>query len=394
MAVPGPMVLMLAGEESGDLHGSAVARALKAARPDLRLVGLGGKRMEAAGVQLLATVDELAVMGFAEVLHRLPFFWRLESRLIRLLDREDVGLVIPIDYPGLNLRVARAARKRRIPVLYYIAPQVWAWRPGRARRLARDANRVAVILPFEEEFLRRRGVAATFVGHPLLDQGREVPPREDFARSAGLDPQEPILALFPGSRRQELARHLPLFREAAGLLRQRLPGLQAVVARAPSVPEHELQRAGLSWVEDGWALLCHAQAALVKSGTATLEATLAGTPMVAVYRMDPLTYWLARRLITVPHVALPNLVAGRMVVPEVLQREATPGRLAELLLPLLEGDSPARRHQTAGLAEVRRALGETGGGAAPKVARMAVELLDASPGPARRASPVGGQEHG
>jgi lipid-A-disaccharide synthase len=328
--------------------------------------------MAAEGVELMAELDELAVMGFAEVVSRLPYFLRLRRRVFETLDTAGVDLVIPIDYPGFNLRLARRARSRGIPVLYYIAPQVWAWHASRARDLARDASRVAVILPFEEEFLRGSGAVAEFVGHPLL----EVPPpsreRAEWCRSEGLDPERPTLALFPGSRPQEVARHLELFEAAAAEVCARVPEAQPVVGASPDLEADVFADTRWPVSRSPRELLHFADAALVKSGTTTLEAALSGTPLVVAYRMNPLSYLLAKRLVRVPHIALANLVADARIVPEFVQEQATPTALAESLVPLLRASEETDR-QRAGLLRVRERLG--GKAAATRVAEIAAELL-------------------
>jgi len=337
----------------------------------VEFVGTGGERMRREGMELLAGLDELAVMGFVEVLSRLPFFWRLERKVNAILDSGRVDLVLPIDYPGFNLRVAGRAHDRGVPVVFYIAPQVWAWKAHRAERLARVADRIAVILPFEEEIFLREGGRAEYVGHPLLDRREDVPDRETFCRQEGLDPARPILAIFPGSRAQELRRHLTLFLDVAARLRKRTPELQVALAQAPGVSLAN-DDPSVRVVEDGRALLRHARAALVKSGTTTLEAALEGVPFVVAYRTHPLTFWLARRLVQVEHVALANLVAGEEVVSEFLQDAATPAALVRAMEPLLEDGVERSRMQEA-LARVREQMG--GPGAAERVAELVEDVL-------------------
>jgi lipid-A-disaccharide synthase len=371
--VSGPTIFISAGEESGDLHGAALALALRARFPDARLLGLGGARMEAAGVELMAGLRELAVMGFAEVIRHLPFFYGLKKRVWAALAGERVDLVIPIDYPGFNLRLARHARERGIPVLYYIAPQVWAWHKSRVRDLARDADAVAVVLPFEEDFLARAGVKARFVGHPLLDRDPPAADRAAWARARGLDPERPILGLFPGSRAQEVRRHLELFSEAARRVVARRPEVQPVIGTPGGIDPAVYATASWPRVESAGGLLAFATAALVKSGTTTLEAGIAGTPMVVVYRMNAASYAVAKRLVKVPHIALANLIADARVAPEFVQDAATPDALADALLPLVDADSPERRAMTDGLASIPGRLG--GAGASARVAEIAAGLL-------------------
>lgn len=370
-------ILLLAGEASGDLHGARLARALKERMGRVRLLGLGGERMAAEGVELLEGLDRLAVMGFAEVVGRLPFFWRLERRVRALLGSGAVDLVIAIDYPGFNLRAVEAARRAEVPSIFYIAPQVWAWKRKRAARLARAADRIAVILPFEVDIFRSEGADVAYVGHPLLDPGEEVPDRRSFAERWDLDPERPILAIFPGSRSQELGRHLEPFVETGRQLRGERPDLQLAIARVPGLEFDPDDVSGVRLVDDSRALLRHARAALVKSGTTTLEAAIEGTPFVVAYRTSPLTWLLARRLVRVDHIALANLVADERVVPEFLQSDVEPATLARALVPLLDGGSE-RDLMKSRLAEIRDRLGTPG--AAHRVADMAAELLEGESG--------------
>lgn len=364
-------VMILAGEASGDAHGARVAAEVRRRWPGVEMTGLGGERLEAAGVRLLRRLDELAVMGFAEVAAKLRFFRRLEREVQRLLAGGRFDVVIPVDYPGFNLRVASAAGRLGVPVLYYIGPQVWAWKAGRARRLAEAANRIALVLPFEPPLYERHGGRAVFVGHPLLDDQARGDP-DGLARTLGLDARRPVLALFPGSRRQELVRHAGPFVGAAKLLQERVAGLQVVVAKAPSLGDDLYRRFPFARTEEGASLRALATAGLVKSGTSTLEAALAGMPFAVAYVTHPATFAVARRLVRVPHVALANLVAGRRVVPEFVQRQARPGALAAALAPLLDRKAPERRAMLEGLEAVRAGLGAPG--ASVRVADLAEEV--------------------
>lgn len=368
---PGPVrVLLLAGETSGDRYGADVAAALRTRLPDVRMIGTGGPRMAAQGVEMLAGLEDLAVMGFGEVLGRLAFFRRLERTVRRRLDR-DVDVVVPVDFPGFNMRVLAAAHRRGVPVVWYVAPKFWAWKPGRARRLAAEAAAVAVIFPFERPLLEAAGARVEFVGNPLLDRPDDVPERSAFLRSAGVDPGRPVLGLLPGSRRQEIDRHLDLFVATAARIREARPDVQPVLGRAPDVAAQSLDATGLPVVSDARALQRHATALLVKSGTATLETALEGSPFVVTYRTSRLTWWIARRLVRVDHVSLPNLILDERVVPELLQDDATPETLAAALLPLLDSESAERRTQLGALAGVRAALGTPG--AAGRVADLVLE---------------------
>jgi lipid-A-disaccharide synthase len=371
----GPTFFLSAGESSGDLHGAGLARALLQRWPDARLMGLAGPRMQAAGVEPIVPFHRLAVMGFAEVVRHFPFFVRLLRRASAVLSEADVDLIIPIDYPGFNLRLAKRAEARGVPVLYYIAPQVWAWHRSRAASLGAVADRVAVILPFEERLFREYGADARFVGHPLLDRGEQVDSRDRFCDALGLDPARRILALFPGSRRQEVERHLEPFVSAAARVVADRWHVQPVIARSPDVDEDAYGGAPFPRTADGRSLLAHAHVALVKSGTTTLEAALAEVPMVIAYRTHPATFWLARRLVKVEHVGLANLVAGRRVAPELLQDDMTPKALAACLLPLVD-EGPAREAAVRGLRSVRDALRAPGPAtAAERVAALAAEIL-------------------
>ena len=366
-------VLILAGEASGDLHAAGLAVALGNLRPDLALVGMGGAAMERAGVRLIERIDTLGVMGFAEVLRQIPHHWALLRDIDRQLRSGSVGLLIAIDYPGFNMRVAAAARRAGVPVLYYITPQVWAWGANRLPTLERLITRAAVILPFEEALLRRHGIDATFVGHPLLDRAQELLSGPAARRALGLHDERPVLALFPGSRRQEIRRHLQPFVAAAALLESRVPGLQVVASVAPGMALAAAECPYRQVPDASFTVLRAADAALCKSGTTTLEAAVAGCPLIVAYRTSRFTHSIARRVVRIPRIGLVNIVAGREVAREFVQDAVDPAAMADALQPLLHHDDPERRELLRGLADVRSRLGEPG--AATRVAAMASGLV-------------------
>jgi lipid-A-disaccharide synthase len=365
-------ILFVAGEASGDLHAAGVARALVARAAPYRLTGIGGDEMRAAGVELVEHAERLAVMGFVEVLKHIPLHYRLARELERRIRSGRVALVVLIDYPGFNMKIAAAARAAGVPVLYYITPQVWAWGAKRLRELARTITKAAVILPFEEALLRQHGIDATFVGHPLLDRARTLPGRAEARRTLGVRDEDRLLALFPGSRAQEIARHLDRFVETARVLQRRDPTLKVVVSAAPHVaiaPE----RCPYPLVHSAsFAVLRAADAAMCKSGTTTLEAAVAGCPLVVAYRTSAITYAAAKRVVRIPHIGLVNVVAEREVAPEFVQDALVPERVADVLAELLDPASARRARMVVELDRVRASLGAPG--AADRVAVMAIEL--------------------
>lgn len=367
------VVLFVAGEVSGDLHAAGVADELRRHRPSVSMIGIGGNRMQAAGVQLLEHVDNLAVMGFVEVVKHVPHHWRLLRQLRARMVLGDVALVILVDYAGFNMQVAKAAREAGVPVLYYVTPQVWASRAGRLPKLARVVTKAACILPFESPLLQQHGIDATFVGHPLLDRALSLPSQAEARLQLALPTTGELLAVFPGSRKSELKFHLPDFMATARELQRRRPSLQVVVATPPGVTIPEAvcpfpQRTG-----ESFAVLRAATAGLLKSGTTTLEAAVVGLPHVVAYRTSPITYAIAKRIVTIPRIGLVNVVAGREVSKEFVQDALNPRDMADALEPLLTETSEARATALKGLQDVRAELGTPG--AAARVAAMAMELM-------------------
>ncbi len=373
--VAAPRLLLVAGEASGDLHGGHLLEALRRRCPRVRAVGVGGAQLRQAGLEILADVKQLSAVGLVEILGSIPRHWRVMRELKRQMDRHRPDLVVLVDYPGFNMMVAREAHRRGIPVFFYIAPQVWAWRRGRARRMAGFIDRLAVIFPFEAPIFNAHGrTFAHYVGHPLLD-GLQVSRGRGATRARhGFSDAQPLLVLLPGSRRSEVLLLLPALLEAAQLLKA--DGWQVALLQAPTLSEAELRqlaggpRGGPVIRGDTYNLWAAADAGLVTSGTATLEAALLGCPPVIVYRLSWLTFQLARLLVGRRLIGLPNVVLDRPAFPELIQHEVTTTNLVRAVRAL-QADRQATGQA---IAELRASMGE-GGGASERAADLVLELL-------------------
>jgi lipid-A-disaccharide synthase len=360
-------VLFVAGEASGDMHAGSVAARLRDIRPDLSTAGVGGAHMRASGVEITRDHTELAVMGFVEIIKHIPKHAALLRQLRARLATGNVAVVVLIDYPGFNMKVAAAARAAGVPVLYYVTPQVWAWGAGRLPKLAKLVTKAAVILPFEAPLLAGYGIDATFVGHPLLDRAQNLATRAEARARLGIGADEKVLALFPGSREQEIARHFAPFVESGRELARRHPGLRVIVHGAPTVDLGALDSPFEIIRGASFDLFRAADVALCKSGTTTLEAAIAQCPMAVAYRTGGLSYAIARRVVKIPYIGLVNVVAGREVAREFVQGALQPMAVATELGRLLD-DAAYRETQRKGLIEVRNQLGTPG--AAGRVAEM------------------------
>ena len=359
-------VMISCGEPSGDLYAGALASEILKLEPDAILSGFGSERLRAAGASLIRDFKGLSVTGLTEALRVIPRSWQNYRALVEAAEADRPDVFVPIDFPDFNFFVARALHKRGVPVVYYISPQLWAWRRGRLATMKRVADRVLVIFPFEAPFYERAGVPATFVGHPLLELTGPPVARDVFLRGHGLDPSRPVVALLPGSRRNELRTILPDMVGAAKLIATRVAGAQFVIARAPHLDD------GLFAPLGGWtdpapvlvegetdAVLASADVAIVASGTVTVQAALHGCPMVVVYRVGPLTYTLGKPLVHVDTYAMVNLIAGARVVPELIQDAFTPEAAAGEAVRVLTDPVHADKVK-ADLASVRARLGTAG----------------------------------
>jgi lipid-A-disaccharide synthase len=374
-------LLLSAGEASGDMYAARLATALKQ-RADLEIFGMGGPQMRAAGVDIVTDYSEVSVVGITEILSHLPSLVRAMRHLVAEAERRKPAFAILTDFPGFHLRLARKLKPLGIRNIYYICPQFWAWRPWRVRVVRRRFAQALCIFPFEEEFYGDAGVPVTFIGHPLVGAVHASLDRQAFCRQQGLDPEKKLVTILPGSRAAELRQHLPILRDACQRI-HRESQAQFVLAAAPG--------SNLATLREGWPTelplkivvgetynaLASADAAIVSSGTATIEAALLDVPMVVVYRVTPLTAALAKPLVRTPFFSMVNLIAGKRAVPELIQNDFTPDRVAAEVLRLLN-DQSAREALRRDLAEVRQRLGPPG--AVDRAADAILQLLGADHG--------------
>ncbi len=369
--------LIVAGESSGDIHAARLVKAMKSLKPELKFFGVGGEQMKAQGVELISHIDGISIMGFIEVLGRLPKMKRLLNNLLEEIRRREAKLAVLVDYPGFNLRLAQALKKRSpaydIKVFYYISPQVWAWGERRIPRIARIVDRMAGILPFETKTYQDSGLDFHFVGHPLMEEMTDYISRDEFIARHKLKGERPIVALLPGSRPQEVLRMLPLMLKAAKLIAEKLDCSFALGASSAIKKQLFENLGGVTLVRnDTHSLMKHSDLVIVASGTATLETAIAGTPMVVVYRTNLINYIIGKRLVKLDNIALANLVAGESVAPELIQGEASPARIAAIALQILTEPNVAEV-QREKLRGVKEKLGESG--ASLRAAKLALELM-------------------
>jgi lipid-A-disaccharide synthase len=363
MPTPVKSLCIVAGEPSGDLHGSLLVAELKQRHPDWSIWGVGSDRMAAAGCELWRDARGWAVMGFAEVFGSiLKFRQRLHTLRREIRKRRPDGVIL-VDFPGFNLKLAMKVHRDRIPVLYYIVPQLWAWGKGRIKTFQQSVDRTVVIFPFEREFFQRHGLEAEWVGHPFVDLIRPSAERSVLRERLGVAPSDRLVALMPGVRVQDLNAHLPLFTEALKLIAEEIPGTRGAVGVHRSLSDTTKVLSDdpvpFSMTPDVYDLMAAADVVLTKTGTTTVECAILGTPMVAAYRTGTVNYAIARALVDVAYIAMPNLIAKRRIVPELVQSAATPAALAREAVLLLTDDA-ARQAQVDGLAVVREKLGPPG----------------------------------
>jgi len=372
-------ILLVAGEVSGDLHGSRLVEAIQCIDPEIQFLGVGGEGLKRAGMKLLFHSQSLSVVGITEVFAKLGSILKALRTLKRALEREKPDLVILIDFPEFNLRLARIARRRGIPILYYISPQIWAWRPKRIKLIARLVKKMVVLFPFEVPLYEAAGVDVEWVGHPLLDTVKPTLPKARAFHQFGLDPKRRTVGLLPGSRLHEIERLLPPLLASAHLLQKEIPDLQFVIPLAPGIPQttlsfHMKNVSAPVKVVEGFTYdvmnLC--ELLITASGTATLEGAILGKPMIIIYKVSTPSYWVGRALIRVDHIGLVNLVAEKEIAPELIQKDVHPQRIADEALRILR-DPLLSRKMSESMGEVRQKLGEPG--AAQRAARIVHSML-------------------
>lgn len=370
---------MVAGEVSGDLHGAHLMEAILRIDPEIQFFGVGGDRLEKTGMRLLYHSQSLSVVGITEVLFKMGSIMKALRGLKQSLARERPDLIILIDFPDFNLRLAKIAHRKGIPVLYYISPQVWAWRPKRVKLIARCVKKMVVLFPFEVPIYEAAGVDVEWVGHPLLDIVKPLLSKESAFQQFGLDPKRRTIALLPGSRMDEVKRLFPPLLASTQVLQREIPDLQFIIPLAPGIPDAALS----PWmrnisvpikVVEGWTYdaMNISELLITASGTATLEAAILGKPMVIVYKVSFFSYWIGRAMVQVDHIGLVNLVAEREIAPELIQKDANPTRISDEALRILR-DPILHRRMTEAMAGVRQNLGEPG--AAQRVAGIVYSML-------------------
>jgi lipid-A-disaccharide synthase len=381
-------LLLSCGEASGDLYAGALTRELRALDPSLTIAGLGGPQFEAAGGRIVDDYRDIAVTGLTEAIAKVPRSLAALRRLVAAARADRPDALVVIDSPDFNFRLAPQIKRLGVPVIYYIAPQIWAWRPGRLKTIRALADRVLVIFPFEESIYREGGVPVEFVGHPLVDLSAPSESRESFLTRLRLSPTASTIAMLPGSRPNEVSRILPDLVRSIERIRRQIPGAQFVIARAPDLPDRLFNGAGGAVVVEGDTntVLAAADAALTASGTATVQTALHDTPMVIVYRLSPMTYRLGKRLVTVTTVGMVNLIAGEMIVPELIQDAFTPDAVAREAVSMLTDRERAARIRE-GLARVRARLG--GPGASRRAAEAIMKVARTHQDARSRAQVVG-----
>ncbi len=372
-------ILMVAGEASGDLHGAKLAKILYQERRGLKILGIGGDNMIGSGVDVIFHIRDLGVVGITEVFFHLKAIRDAFRSVRRLIEDGRIDLVILIDYPDFNLRIAEIVKKRGIPIIYYISPQIWAWRSWRIKKIARLVSKMIVILPFEEKIYRDAGVDCEFVGHPLLDDTEPAFNKTEFCARHGIDPNRPLIGMMPGSRRGEIRRILPVMMESAMLISKEIRDVEYVLSAAPTIEDKEIKDITGKWPidikivrDDSNGVIASSGFMMVASGTATLQTAILCRPMVIIYRASLITYLIGRLMVRVKHVGLVNLVAGDRIVPEFIQHGAVPERISSALLEIMK-DQEKRDEIIKKLSLVRSKIGTPG--ASYKAARIVLGYI-------------------